>query len=1542
MERKNRERALWQILRTVCLVTSFFFAMGHAALAATCPKLRYGPATNGAAMATIPITISPHRPGLVPSLDLTYNSLRPAGWVGRGWDLELGSVKNIGNTFYYAVGNTLEELVKVKTERLGNGWYNDYYALKFERRRGLLTMHYLSQCGTDNSCSIVYSEWSGTLDGRSYTFGTFDSSNSDNIYAYTSYINVGKPLQEQWSLRYIADRYGNFTNIAYEKVWSDEVGFWVWYPTLIQFNNDTNRYDRIGFDRDPSTQTLQKITISPTYGQSYFYTLDYESSADTKISRLTDVTYTKGTESSPPISLTWTGCSGISSSCDFLETIDNGQGGITTFAYTTASKYPVLRKVTNNNGFGSAPYETFAYSGASTSNNSLVFGIVTATRSDGTVTTTRNIASSDKFGLPSSVEQTGPIPLKTTYGWGVNSGFVRMNEVRTEHKNSSGSTAGSTKNTFVYDPTNFFNLVSVTSDGNSRNRIIVSYDGWINNLPAPQEWWRPTGVKVKEVVGGVETLRNAKTWRYNSHGYVESVIVQTDSGGTQATTGIGYDSKGNPSQITDPQGNVTTIGYDASLHLLPAKVTQPTVNNIQLTSSVLYDYTFGKPGRTTDPNGKTTSYTYDYAGRPFYISYPDGTAMSYDYGNFNASTSSPQYSRTWRYGGGSNETFPLAIEYLDGFGRQIQTVTPISDTSRSKTTTRYDATGNVSAVWGPYTSSDWNYNGSPSGSIPKQTFTYNSKGQLEKVDQALSSTANATTTFGFNGFTRTVTDPDGRKTTAIADDLGRIIKVTDAMNNVSNYVYDALNNLLGITATPSGKASYQVVTSAYDLRGLMTSVTRPGEGTRNLTYDLNGNLLSEIVPGDNSITKVYDALGRVTNTTESKSGKRTLYSKFYYDACSGATNVKGRLCKATRDGITNEFPSYDAMGRVLTEKKTIGTMGYATAFSYDIYGRLASITHPDATRIVYSYVTGTDLPKTITTGAGQILADVSYTAGDLVGRITYGNGTHVDNAYDPISLRLGSKKSFNAAGTLLQGWSYLFSNAGDMKSKTDLKTNAAGVYTYDALHRITLETTASGATVSNFVYEPYGNLSYKFEPNPTDGLQGRTYTYDPTYHHKLQKTVLGSTATYSYDINGNMTSLVSQPSENYSYGVNGLLELSWNPSILAGCYKNSYDAFGARSAKNGPFACNTSSGPSQRNYVSPDYEASSDNATREVYVTLGGEKIAKIGNGSAITWLHHDHLGSTTMTTNSSGQSTDTADYDLFGQLRSGKISATNYLYTGQEYDSENGLYYYKSRYYDPSLGRFASPDSIIPGIYDSQAFASYNYVGNNPVTYTDPDGHVRETEIFNTLAWLITLDWDHPARLSMECLYWMFRIEQALGLTVSERDSRDSWKAWATTRKKHTTTCREYLHLGKKTQIKASNFIKPLSPETLATTREIMKAGGTIDQRELDAVGGVPGILAAIRQDTYRGMQLMINLLHEQIQGPTTTTTTTTTTAANTALNTLPSFDQQFGLLARLPIPQPQLPAQPQPQPQSQLPLAVELRLALLLYSLNMPRGSQ
>ncbi len=61
---------------------------------------------------------------------------------------------------------------------------------------------------------------------------------------------------------------------------------------------------------------------------------------------------------------------------------------------------------------------------------------------------------------------------------------------------------------------------------------------------------------------------------------------------------------------------------------------------------------------------------------------------------------------------------------------------------------------------------------------------------------------------------------------------------------------------------------------------------------------------------------------------------------------------------------------------------------------------------------------------------------------------------------------------------------------------------------------------------------------------------------------------------------------------------------------------------------------------------------------------------------------------------------------------------SVRHTYTGKEKDA-TGLYYYGARYYDPALGRFTTPDSIVQNLYDPQMLNRYAYVRNNPSCVT-------------------------------------------------------------------------------------------------------------------------------------------------------------------------------------------------------------------------------
>ncbi len=79
-----------------------------------------------------------------------------------------------------------------------------------------------------------------------------------------------------------------------------------------------------------------------------------------------------------------------------------------------------------------------------------------------------------------------------------------------------------------------------------------------------------------------------------------------------------------------------------------------------------------------------------------------------------------------------------------------------------------------------------------------------------------------------------------------------------------------------------------------------------------------------------------------------------------------------------------------------------------------------------------------------------------------------------------------------------------------------------------------------------------------------------------------------------------------------------------------------------------------------------------------------------------------------------------------FGEVRAeiGTISQTDFSFTGQRSISMLSIMDYIARNYDPGIGRFLQPDTIVPSVENPQAFNRYSYVMNSPVNLNDPTGH--------------------------------------------------------------------------------------------------------------------------------------------------------------------------------------------------------------------------
>jgi len=189
------------------------------------------------------------------------------------------------------------------------------------------------------------------------------------------------------------------------------------------------------------------------------------------------------------------------------------------------------------------------------------------------------------------------------------------------------------------------------------------------------------------------------------------------------------------------------------------------------------------------------------------------------------------------------------------------------------------------------------------------------------------------------------------------------------------------------------------------------------------------------------------------------------------------------------------------------------------------------------------------------------------------------------------------------------------------------------------------------------------------------------------------RTASGSTYTFGYDYENRLTSVSGAATASFVYDGDG----NRVKSVV---------------------------GATTTYFVGSHYETSGGVITK--YYLAGGTRLAMRKGSTSFYWLLSDHLGSTSKVATATGALHSQQLYKAWGESRyaSGTLP-TRYTYTGQySYASDFGLVFYGSRFYDPLLGRFASPDSIIPQNQGTLAWDRYAYVNNSPLNYTDPTGH--------------------------------------------------------------------------------------------------------------------------------------------------------------------------------------------------------------------------
>ncbi len=809
-----------------------------------------------------------------------------------------------------------------------------------------------------------------------------------------------------------------------------------------------------------------------------------------------------------------------------------------------------------------------------------------------------------------------------------------------------------------------------------------------------------------------------------------------------------YDSWGNPYRVTTWTGEGTYSAFAST----GAQVTTscygsgapPTCtddgygvykawerNALNQDTTYAYNKALGVLTEETGPNGSATKTTagYDGFGRIIRVVRPGDTDASPTIAIVYGDNAAPFYTEASQKIQGS--TLYKLRKYYNGLGQLLQTqvigATVSGVVKDIRTDTFYDALGQVTKQTVPYATTTGGYFSDRSKS---EAFTHTSYDVLGRAT-LVTAPDGADTTYTYLDLETRVTDDLNNTTRNLMDIWGRTVQVIPPTNPSVTYTYDALDRLL--TANYGGA----VTSLSYDYAGRKLSMNDPDMGAWSYAYDALGNLTRQKDAKNQRICFYYDALNRLTGkhyrTDDVCPATPTLNVTYTYDS--------GTYGKGQRTGMSDPSGStawtYDARGRMISEVKTISDNPFTTSWTYTSADLPMTMTYPDGEILTYQYLPQRLLDKIYsnrkpdgTAGTYYLVQDTLYDAAGRVDRRDLGATSTTANPvlvsdynYNLWTVDGGRMNTLKAGiysdQDSLLDLRYDYDNVGNLLSILDVTNSSQKqCFTYDPLNRLTNAAVGlNDATCTGSVGNgEYADQTYGYS-TATGNLTSKTglgsYTYDSTQPHAVD-SVTGY--SYLYDANGNMTRRDPAGTAYYDFAYdseNRLYQSKLNGVVIA---TFTYDGDGNR--------VKSVVGATTTYFVGSHYETSGGVITK--YYLAGGTRLAMRKGSTSFYWLLSDHLGSTSKVATATGALHSQQLYKAWGESRyaSGTLP-TRYTYTGQySYASDFGLVFYGSRFYDPLLGRFASPDSIIPQNQGTLAWDRYAYVNNSPLNYTDPTGH--------------------------------------------------------------------------------------------------------------------------------------------------------------------------------------------------------------------------
>ncbi len=786
------------------------------------------------------------------------------------------------------------------------------------------------------------------------------------------------------------------------------------------------------------------------------------------------------------------------------------------------------------------------------------------------------------------------------------------------------------------------------------------------------------------VIGNTSGGAIITTFTYDTLGRLETQTLQRRTSATDATiinltTTFEYDALNRVIRTTDPRGDIAETVYDDNGKVSEERVryftSTPRANCAAPSGGyVVCTYvtnTYDAADRlvsTTDILGNTASFEYDASGNLIKQTDANGHSTRFEYDGLNRRSAEIDANG-----------FRTEFEY-DLAGRMISTTDP----DGTKTQFEYDALGRQTKVISPLgieTEFQYDANGNrthliDANALASGTHPRNSQGasefreydELNRLTRVLDALNGETLyTYDLLGNITSYTDAEGQVTQLIHDDLGRLIETIDPIIETPTDLTDRV--------------------TLYDQAGNALLVESRSGRTQQHTFDnLNRLVQSEYLFDSTQDTFFYDDFGDLTQIANNGVTYTYTYTP-RHELQSKTDSRQNRSLNWT----------FDPVGNVLTKTDYQTEL---TTFQYDSTNRLVAMSNPGYLQVSYHY----------------------DPAGRLLNRIL-SNKAQTNYQYDADG-RLIQLENVSANNTVVQSLNYQYDPMGNITQVAESGGRTVD-YTYDALHRLTNADSTNNVEDRTYTYDAVGNRQ-------TEDRNGTVYyyTYNPSgfgnapVGNRLLNIRTGSGAgplyrQFIYDDSGRITQKQDgsgSPIYTVTYDGKGRASL-----IDATQFEYDPNDFRIQKASDLYYL--------EGEHFEATYTSTGDLQDKYFRGVLIDEIVNSFHYNSSDPndWInytfHHDHINSVTALTGHAGSTEQTWTYDPFGQVINTQIPGTGneLLFTGRNYDPETGLYYYRSRYMDPEIGRFITEDNL--GI--SGGINLYAYVNNNPINAADPSGNI-------------------------------------------------------------------------------------------------------------------------------------------------------------------------------------------------------------------------